>query len=143
MNACFLATHFAAFFCTTTAQLSTFLAVLVLMLPAFFTAGITGFGAQLTNGLRMRAAEAHELRCGIAKCGTFHVELNAAGHHFYFFFLQAGAGAVITNGGAGKAGIYAILILVIRFIFHTGKALNTVPPTTILFPVKISFASYC
>ena len=48
-----------------------------------------------------------------------HIELDAAGHHVYVFFLQAGGGAMVANGGTPKAGLDAALVLVISW--HTGS----------------------
>jgi hypothetical protein len=57
---------------------------------------------------------------GIAKRGAFHIELDAARHHLYLLFLQAGTRAMLAGSGAGKAGINAVLMGGVGSVVHNG-----------------------
>jgi hypothetical protein len=82
----------------------------------FFTLGTANFADVCTNAAYLHclfASQAHELRRCITDGGTFHVQLNAAGHHFYIFFLRTGGSTMVADSGAPEAHFNTRLILVI------------------------------
>jgi hypothetical protein len=105
--------HATAFVCTLPACLCTFLAMFGLMLAAFFTTSLAHIGTQAAKLFGLFAAKTHELSGCITKGSAFHIQLNAAGHHFHVFFLRARRGAVITNSRAAETGVDAVFVRVI------------------------------
>jgi len=92
------------------ANIRTFPAVPIIMFGTFERTGIAYCGADHCQGLCLAAAQAkHFGRCR-ADGRTFHVELNAAGHHLNIFFFQAGAGAMPANGGTAQTSFDTGLI---------------------------------
>lgn len=83
------------------------------MFFAFLGAAVADAFAKLTKLFREFAVKTHHLSGGVAECSAFEVELDAAGHAFYVFFEKTGAGTLQTEGGAGSAGFYTFLILVL------------------------------
>jgi hypothetical protein len=65
--------HISASFCASAAGFSTFAAMFVFVISAFFCTGFADIGAYFTNFHGFIAAEAHELRGGVANSGTFHI----------------------------------------------------------------------
>jgi hypothetical protein len=68
---------------------------------------------KLAKLFREFPAHAHDLGGRIAEGGAFQVELDAAGHALDVIFKQTGAGALLAKGGAGAAGLYTLLILLV------------------------------
>jgi hypothetical protein len=87
------------------------------MFATFHCAFFANFCADATNILCFAAAQAHEFRCGVTNRRTFHIELNAAGHHLNVFFLRTRACAIITNGCTAQTGFYTGLVLLVT-TFH-------------------------
>ena len=79
--------HPPAFLRALVADLRAFLAVLVFVLAALLAAGRAGIGAQAAHFFSMIAAQAHQLRRGIAKGCALHIQLDTAGHHVQVLFL--------------------------------------------------------
>lgn len=79
----------------------------------FFSTGSTEVGADAAYCFGMAAAQAHELGGAVANGGAFHIELDTFCHHIYVFFLQAGGGAMIADGGTAQASVYALLKFVV------------------------------
>jgi hypothetical protein len=112
----FLSCHLAALFGAPSAGFSAFTAVLhLIMFGTFVTTGLADIGADCAQLFGRLTIHTHYLCRCITDCGTFHIQLDAAGHHFYISFLQAGRCAVVANGCAAQAGIDTALIhLVVR-----------------------------
>jgi hypothetical protein len=72
----------------------------VIVLAAFIGAVLANFRAEATEFFGFVTPQAHKLGRSITKCGAFHIELDAFGHHFYILFLSAGRSAMITDRGA-------------------------------------------
>jgi len=100
------------------------------VLAAFVGTGLTGVGAKAADFFGFIGAKAHQLGGGVAQGGAFHIQLNAAGHHFDVFFLQAGGSTMVANGGTGEAGINAGFVLVIGFVFHAGISGKIMPDSS-------------
>jgi len=107
--------HAAAHGSAGTAFFGTFPAMFIVMSGAFGSTCLTGIGANVANILCMAAAHTHELCCSIAQGSAFHVQLYTPGHHFYIFLLGTGRSAMVANCRAGKAGLYAVFVLMISF----------------------------
>lgn len=89
--------HFSAFFSALFTNLGTFTAMFVLMLTAFFSTSFADLCTNRTNIFCSFASQTHQLRGSVTNSCTFHVKLNASGHHFYFFFFCAQTCAMIAN----------------------------------------------
>jgi len=90
-----------------------FLAVRIVVLPAFcgaFPAKVRTNAAEL---LGLPAAEAHQLRGAIARRGALHVQLDAPCHFFHVLLLQTGGRAVIAQRRAAQARVNTFLIIMI------------------------------
>ena len=83
------------------------LAVLCLVLAAFFTAAAADLGAGAAEFLGDLAAAGHGRRSQEAGLCAIHVERDAARHRLNVLLLQAGSRAVITGCGAFVARRYA------------------------------------
>lgn len=100
-----LRSHFTTFFSAAAAGFGALLAMLhVRVFATFRTAGFAHVGTKPAHFFCLAAAEAHKLRGSITDCGTFHVKLNAARHHFHVVFLRARGGAMVADGRAIQAG---------------------------------------
>ena len=106
--------HPAALFGTAVTSLGTLAAVLHLLVPCtFITTSLADVGtdaAQLLSGL---PAYAHHLGSGITDSRTLHIQLDAAGHHLYVFFLQARGSTVVTDSRAIEASVNTAFVLVV------------------------------
>lgn len=121
--------HSVAFFRALPAGLRTFLAVFrMLMLAAFAAAGFTDVGTNAAKAVCLFTSEAHELCSGITDSGTFHIQLDAARHHFHIFFPGARCCAMIADGSTAKTSVNAGLILVIPFHDDVFKWFKPVKP---------------
>jgi hypothetical protein len=98
--------------------------MLCVVLPAFLSARATGLRAKAANILRELRVGAHEQRRCAAKNRTISVQFNAARHHLYVVFPQAGAGAMSAFVGAVIARFNAIDVFLLwhTFPFSLGKA---------------------
>jgi hypothetical protein len=92
--------HATALFGATAARLCALLAVPHLMLFAFFAAGIAHVGTDIAECGGELASARHVAGRHAADLRTVHIELDAARHHFYVIFGQAGGSAVIAGRGA-------------------------------------------
>jgi len=84
-----------------------------MMLATFGATGVAKCRANTAELLCPVTAQAHQLCRSITGGGTFHIQLDAAGHHFYIFFLCTGRGAVVANGGTTQTGVYAVFVFVV------------------------------
>jgi len=92
----------AARFFAAAAGVGAFLAVLhVGMLGALVAAGFANLGTLAQQVLGVFGATSHEAGGQVTNVGAVTVELNAAGHHLYVVFLQAGRSTVFTGINAG------------------------------------------
>jgi len=106
--------HVGADLSTVTTGSGAFAAVLhVGMIFAFLGAAVADAFAKLTKLFREFAVKAHHLRGSVTECSAFEVELDASGHALYVFFEKTGAGALLTESGAGAASLYTFLILLL------------------------------
>lgn len=105
--------HFPAGLCAVAAGFCTFPAVFRCMFATLLRTGKTGIRTDLADLFRIFSADTHDLGGRITNCGTFHVQLDTAGHHLYIFFLETGRSAVITERGTPEAGLYACFKTVI------------------------------
>jgi hypothetical protein len=80
------------------------------MLLAFLSTGKTYVGTDPADFFGVLTIHTHHLGGRITDRGAFHVELNAAAHHFYIFFLQTRRSAMIANGGAAQTGLDTALV---------------------------------
>jgi len=87
------------------ARLGAILAVVHLMLGALIATGLANSCAQGANSFRVFAIARHRRGCQCAYRGAVHVQRNAARHHFYIGFRQAGGRAVVAACCAGVAGL--------------------------------------
>jgi hypothetical protein len=87
------------------------LAMVVLVLGAFFAAGLANDRAQPAKLIDQPAFAGHQYHRQTAHIGAITIELNAGGHHLYIVFFQAGGRAYFTGRGAGIARLYAGCIL--------------------------------
>jgi hypothetical protein len=85
----------------------------VLVFSALIATSLADIGTEAAQRLSRLTAHAHHLGGGIAKGGTLHIQLDAAGHHLYVLFLQARGRAVVTNGGAIQACVNTAFVLVV------------------------------
>jgi hypothetical protein len=83
------------------------------VLATLGTASFADVGTDAAKFFGFIAAEAHKLCRCITDGGTFHIQLNATGHHFYFFFLRAGRSAMVTDSRTIQTGFNAGFIGVI------------------------------
>ncbi|HUC82477.1 MAG TPA: hypothetical protein VMR70_16340 [Flavisolibacter sp.] len=60
------------------------------MTCTFITAGLANISAQLAKLLRGLSVHAHDLCGRITDGGTFHIQLNTAGHHLDIILLKTG-----------------------------------------------------
>ena len=95
--------HVPAFVCAGKADGSAFLAVVHIVLLAFFTASLADFGAQGANRLCMFAAPGHVRRRKGTGRSAFNVQCDASGHHLDIVFLQASGCALMTFNSAVTA----------------------------------------
>lgn len=93
------------------ASLRTFLTVSGFVFRAFVAACLANLRAKLANRFGEFAAASHVSRCHAANLCAIHIERDAARHHFYIVFLQAGGGAVIAGRCACITGIDAGSVL--------------------------------
>src|SRR5215204_6146344 len=111
-----LSRHSSAFFRAALTGFCAFLAMFgMLVFAAFGGTVVTKLRTDHTNFPCLAAAKTHELCGGITDGCTFHIQLNAACHHFYIFFLCAGGRAMITDCCAAQTCFYTGLIMVIAF----------------------------
>jgi len=101
--------HAVALLSAAAAGFGALLAVLVGVFSAFGPAGFAHLGAEVTHLTGEFAVAGHVIGRQGTYLGAVHVQPDAAGHHFYVFFLQAGGGAAVTGNGAGQAGVNAAL----------------------------------
>jgi len=105
-----LCCHLAAGFCTLAAGVGALPAMVGLVVGTFGCAGFAYFGTQAAELRGRLPVDTHHFGSGIAKGGTFHIQLDAVLHHIYIRFLQAGGGAAVAHRGALKAGFYTLLV---------------------------------
>lgn len=79
---------------------SAVLAMLCMVVLALVGARVADIGAQLAYLMRVLARAAQQLCCQAAYPCALIVEDDAAGHHSWIDFLQAGCGAGIARLGA-------------------------------------------
>jgi hypothetical protein len=79
------------------ARIGTLVAMFVVVLAAFLTAGIAYVSTQLANPLGKLRSTGHFAHGEGANVGTAAVEFDAAGHHLHVVLLQAGSCAVFTG----------------------------------------------
>ena len=104
--------HLAAKVCTVSAGGGAVAAVLHIGVAfTFLRTCVADLFAKVADLFRKVAVQAHDLRGGSANSGAFQVQLNAAGHRFYIFFEQAGAGALLAGRRTGSAGFDTFLIV--------------------------------
>jgi hypothetical protein len=88
---------------------------------AFLRAAVTDAFGKLAKLFGELAVEAQDLRGGITQSGAFEIQPDAADHTFDVFFDKTCAGALMTEGGTGAAGLDTFLVLLLRhgnyFIF--------------------------
>jgi hypothetical protein len=106
-----LLAHGTAFFCTFPTRLSAFATMVIIVLTTFISTCLADIRTDSTNCLCTRATLAHELGGSIANDGTFDIELNAMGHHFYIFLHSAGSSTIVTNSRTTQASFYTALVL--------------------------------
>ena len=95
------------------AGLSAFFAVLGMgtVLLALVATGLANLGTYFQQVGGVLGATGHEAGGQGADIGAVAVKADAAGHHFYILFLQAGGGAVLAGGDAGVEGVEEGLVL--------------------------------
>ena len=76
--------------------------MLVFVTGAFAGAGATGFGTHAAQRRSLFAVPNHERRTQPAQVRAIAIQLDAASHHRYVVFAQAGGGTVLA--GLGTAG---------------------------------------
>jgi|GEM_PF-5329985 len=106
--------HFLARLCTFSARFCTFAAVFHTRLGmsfAFFSAGVTDFGANPTKLFTVIASKAHHFRSRPANCRTLHIQLDTFFKMAYIFFIQTRDRAMIADDCTGIAGVNAVLKL--------------------------------
>jgi hypothetical protein len=118
-RACCCTGHFPACLRAFTTRVGTFLTVIHFVLCAFFAAGIANLGAELTNSFSELRAARHFSHRERADVGAATVEFDAARHHLYVFFVQAGGCAVFTGLHALVAGLDTVFVF---FVGHDGMA---------------------
>ena len=91
------------------------------MLCAFLAAGIAHVGADSTQGCGEFAAACHIAGRHAADLRAVHIERDAARHHFYIIFRQAGGRAMIARSGARITRIDTFLELFVRHENLLGK----------------------
>jgi hypothetical protein len=82
-----LRNHFPACFCTFEACISTSLAMVMVMFPAFVAASFTNICAEAANLVDEMAVSLHRSDCHPANLCAFSVQPDAFCHHFYIFFF--------------------------------------------------------
>jgi hypothetical protein len=101
-------------------RLGAFLAVLHLVLRAFFAARFANLGAELADMFGKDRAAGHlSFREG-TDVGATSVQFDAAGHHADIVFVQARRCAVFTRLHAVMAGFDTILVFLVRHRFSLG-----------------------
>ena len=80
------------------AGIGAFLAMVVLVLAAFFFAKAANLDALLHHMLGVGRITCYKAGCQGADIGAVAVEHDAAHHHFYIVFLQAHRGAGLAGG---------------------------------------------
>jgi hypothetical protein len=90
----------------------------------FSSAGVADIGANAAHFFRFAAAQAHKLGGTVADGGAFHVELDTFGHHLHVFFLEAGGGAMVTDGRTTQASVYALLKFVVAHSLYILMLMN-------------------
>jgi hypothetical protein len=83
------------------------------VLFAFSRAGFADRGAEAAKLVRVRTAEAHKLGRSTADGRAFQVELDAAGHVLYVWFLQTGGCTVIADNCALQTSLDAAFKLLV------------------------------
>jgi hypothetical protein len=103
----------AAGFFAATAGLGALLTMLHVgsVLLTLVAAGFTYFGAFFQQMRGVLRAPSHEAGRDSADIGAVAVDADAAGHHFYVFFLEAGRGAMLAGGDTGVEGVEQGLVL--------------------------------
>lgn len=81
--------HAPAFRCAAAASLCTLLAMLGLMLSAFFPACIANLCASVADRSRKFTAPCHVSSCHAAYLRAVHIEPDATHHHLHILFAQA------------------------------------------------------
>jgi hypothetical protein len=113
--------HAFAFLRTFLARISTALAMLDLMLSAFFATRPADIGADLTDFSSEVGTTRHECRSSEADLRAISVQLDTAGHHLHVFFLQACGRAMLAFHSAVVAGLdTALIFLVCHNVFSFG-----------------------
>lgn len=111
-----LTSHGAAFLGATAACFGTTAAVFhVLVLFAFFGAGIADVGTERADFVREHFTACHKCGGGAANIRTLHVQLDAARQHFHVLFVKTSSGAMIAFGSAGVTSVDAGLMF---FVAH-------------------------
>jgi hypothetical protein len=100
-------THLAAFGGTTPARRSTILAMLDLILAAFFPAQVADFGTGHANRDGSFTISCHEPGRDTAKLCAVDIQRNTPRHHFDILLAQAGGRAQIACVGAVVTGFDA------------------------------------
>jgi hypothetical protein len=72
----------------------------VVMFGAFKRTLIAYLGTDHSHFFRLRASHTQYLCSGDTNSSTFHIHLYALCHFVHVFFLEAGGGTMITDGGA-------------------------------------------
>ena len=102
----------------------TFLAMLtVMMLATFVSAFFAEVGTKAADLFGFFTSQTHQLGCCITGSRTFHIKLDAFGHHLYIFLLCTGTGAMVANGRALETGFNAGLVSMVsthKKDFNTG-----------------------
>ena len=106
--------HFAAGFSAGAAGFGGRLAVFVLVLVTFRTAGFTDLRAELADAIRELGTTRHFAYGERADVGAAAIEFDAPDHHPDVLFVQARGGAMFARFDAFLAGCDAIFVFLVR-----------------------------